>query len=84
MARVNVYLPDELADAARVAGLNVSNLTQEALRGALTSRHTSTWLESVRQLPPSGVAHEETVAALDAVRADDGDVWPAPHVTDAR
>ncbi len=30
MARVNVYVPDELAEKAKVAGLNVSSLTQEA------------------------------------------------------
>ena len=35
MARVNVYLPDELASGARDAGLNVSALTQEAVRQAL-------------------------------------------------
>lgn len=34
MARVNVYLPDGLAAASRAAGLNVSRITQDALRAA--------------------------------------------------
>ena len=35
MARVNVYLPDDLAAKARAADLNVSRLTQAAIqRGA--------------------------------------------------
>jgi post-segregation antitoxin (ccd killing protein) len=66
MARVNVYLPDELAEASRAAGLNVSRITQDALRAALDAAATSTWIESIRDLPATGVSHED---ALDAVRA---------------
>ncbi len=32
MPKVNVYLPEDLADWARKAGVNVSAMTQEALR----------------------------------------------------
>ena len=35
MARVNVYLPDDLAEAAKKSGLNVSALTQEAIRNEI-------------------------------------------------
>lgn len=77
MARVNVYLPDDLAVEARNAGLNVSQVTQDALRRELAGHHTTAWLASVRALPRSGVGHAEVVAALDEVRAESGDEWPA-------
>ncbi len=35
MARANVYLPDDLHDRARAAGLNVSEVTQLALEREL-------------------------------------------------
>lgn len=64
MARVNVYLPDELANQARDAGLNVSNLTQEAVRSALTANKTGEWLEEVAALSPTGVGHGDVLAAV--------------------
>lgn len=79
MARVNVYLPDELAEEARAAGLNVSNITQEALRRELTGRRTSAWLGKVSRLPRSGVTHDEVLHALDDARAEAGDDWPGPR-----
>ena len=77
MARVNVYLPDDLADEARAAGLNVSSITQEALRERLRVRTASAWLAGLAALPETAVSHEQVVAALDQVRADGGDEWPA-------
>jgi post-segregation antitoxin (ccd killing protein) len=77
MARVNVYLPDELAEQAKAAGLNVSSVVQVALRRELAARRTTGWLESVRSLPASGVNHELAIEALDATRAEAGDEWPA-------
>lgn len=76
MARVNVYLPDDLAEAARAAGLNVSSIAQEALRDRLRARSTEAWLESLRSLPRTGLSHEQVLAALDQVRAEAGDDWP--------
>ena len=76
MARVNVYLPDELAAEAREAGLNVSSIAQAALRDALAACRMSAWIEVVRKLPPTGVTHEEAIAALDAAREEAGDVRP--------
>ena len=70
MARVNVYLPDELAEEARAAGLNVSGLAQEAVRGALTAGHTDEWLADVAKLPRTGVTHEDVVAAVEQARRD--------------
>lgn len=72
MARVNVYLPDELAEEARSAGLNVSNITQEALRRELAGRQSSAWVARVRALPPLDVSHERVLEALDAVREEMG------------
>jgi post-segregation antitoxin (ccd killing protein) len=73
MARVNVYLPDDLAEGARAAGLNVSNIAREALRRELAGRQTSAWLDLVRRLPATGVSHETALAAIDAERDEVGD-----------
>lgn len=72
-----MYLPDDLADEARRSGLNISNVTQEALRRELAGHRTSEWLAQVRRLPRPGVTHEEVLRALDEVRAEAGDDWPA-------
>lgn len=50
MARVNVYLPEELAKGARSAGLNVSALTQDAVRQALATRQTDAWLDGLVEI----------------------------------
>lgn len=70
MARLNVYLPDDLAAAARRANLNVSALTQDAVRAALTARSTNSWLDSLRSAR-TGVSHDQALEALDAIR-DEG------------
>jgi post-segregation antitoxin (ccd killing protein) len=76
MARVNVYLPDELAEAARAAGLSMSNITQEALRRELARRESVVWLDRVQKERPAGVAHERVLGVLDDVRDEAGDQWP--------
>ncbi len=69
MPRVNVYLPDDLAAAARAAGLNLSSLTQEAIRRELGGRTTDAWLATLD--PPSvPVSHEDALTALDAEREE--------------
>ncbi len=65
MARVNVYLPDDLAQRVKAAGLNVSKLTQEAVRGALDALRTDDWLDDLSQLHPTGVSHDDVRAAVD-------------------
>ena len=70
MARVNIYLPEELAREAKAAGLNISRVAQEALRAELASRRTSDWLDGILRLPPTGVTHEQVIAALDEARRE--------------
>jgi post-segregation antitoxin (ccd killing protein) len=70
MARVNVYLPDDLADQAKDAGLNVSSLTQDAVRSALSASHTQDWLSRVGALSPTGTGHEAVMSALSGAKDD--------------
>lgn len=72
MARVNVYLPDELAERARAAGVNISGITQEAIRHALASIETDRWLDRLEALPAREVAHERVIRALDEARDEFG------------
>lgn len=69
MARLNVYLPDELAAAAKEAGLNLSAVTQEAVRRSLGARSTDSWLATLTPAPPK-VSHETALDALDGVREE--------------
>lgn len=70
VARLNVYLPDELAAEAREAGLNVSALTQEAIRRSLGARSTDAWLATLSPARPRPVEHDRVLDALDAVREE--------------
>ncbi len=72
IARVNVYLPDELAQQARVVGLNVSRVTQDALRAALSRAETDRWLDRLDRLPGADVPHTKVLEALDAARSELG------------
>ena len=84
MARVNIYLPDDLAKRAREAELNVSGIAQEALERALSINATNAWLESVLADPPLaglGLTHADVIAALDEVRAEAGDEFPPGYDT---
>ena len=66
MARVNVYLPDELAEQARAADLNVSGLAQDAIRRALNARAVNEWLDDLALLPSAGI---DPAVVREAVRA---------------
>jgi len=68
MARVNVYLPDELADRARAGGLNVSALTRAAVEAELAGNAASEWLAQVAALPAVAVEHRHVLEALVAAR----------------
>jgi post-segregation antitoxin (ccd killing protein) len=72
MARVNIYLPDELAMRAREAGVNVSAVTRAALEAELAAATTGAWLARATAIPAPGVAHEDALAALDAARDELG------------
>jgi post-segregation antitoxin (ccd killing protein) len=69
MSRVNVYLPDDLAAAARAAGLNLSSLTQEAIRRELGGRTTDAWLATL-EASETPVPHDAALAAVDAAREE--------------
>jgi post-segregation antitoxin (ccd killing protein) len=69
MPRVNVYLPDDLAAAARAARLNLSSLTQEAIRRELAGRTTDAWLATLDAMQ-TPVSHDTALAALDAAREE--------------
>jgi post-segregation antitoxin (ccd killing protein) len=73
MARVNVYLPDELAREARAAGLNISKVAQEALSDTLAHRETDRWLDRLDRLPSANVSHAGVIDALDEARMELGD-----------
>jgi post-segregation antitoxin (ccd killing protein) len=68
MARVNVYLPNDLAAEAKAAGLNVSNLTQEVLRSVLAARSTDGWLDGLASMPSTGIDHAKVVEAVEAAK----------------
>jgi post-segregation antitoxin (ccd killing protein) len=73
MARLNVYLPDDLAAEARRAGVNLSAVTQDAVRRTLAALTTDAWLATVVG-PSRGepVPHDRALGALDAARDDAG------------
>ncbi len=68
MTRLNVYLPDELAAEAKKAGLNLSSVTQDAVRRSLAARSTDVWLDALDAPPRDPIAHDRALEALDAVR----------------
>lgn len=74
MARLNVYVPDELAARSREAGLNVSALTQQAIAAALAAGQTDAWLASLGRGATAPVTTGDVLAALDDVRDDLGAV----------
>ena len=69
MARLNVYVPDELAARAKAADLNVSALAQAAIADELQRRATNSWLENLPS-PRRKLAHSAALAALDEARAE--------------
>lgn len=71
MARLNVYVPNELADRVRSAEVNVSAVLQAALADELDRRTANAWLDA---LPPLGGhrPHQAAIQALHDVRDDFG------------
>ncbi|MBB4686600.1 type II toxin-antitoxin system CcdA family antitoxin [Amycolatopsis jiangsuensis] len=76
MARMNVYVPDELAARAKSADLNVSALVQAALSDALQRQATDAWLDAL-PAPRRTISHEAVMDAVAAARAELGDVSDA-------
>ena len=71
MARVNVYLPDDLASRVKAADLNVSAIAQKALEEELAGKATNEWLARI-SARSYGVSHDQVIAVLDAVRDENG------------
>ncbi|MBV9101424.1 MAG: type II toxin-antitoxin system CcdA family antitoxin [Candidatus Dormibacteraeota bacterium] len=72
MARVNVYLPNELAEAARAAELNVSSLAQAAIRRELRRAGIRDWVAAVQGLAGPSLSHEAVQEAVDSAREELG------------
>lgn len=72
MARVNVYLPDELAEQARAADLNVSGLAQDAIRRALDARAVNDWLDDLASLEPIDIDYDLVKQAVTAAKDEFG------------
>lgn len=70
MARVNVYLPDDLAAEAKALGLNVSGLTQEALRSAIAAGRVDEWLDGVVAMRPLGISHADVAGAMELAKSE--------------
>ncbi|RJQ84073.1 type II toxin-antitoxin system CcdA family antitoxin [Amycolatopsis panacis] len=72
MSRIEVYLPNELAERVRVAGLDVSAIVQHALFEALQRQATDAWLDAL-PAPRRKISHEAVMDAMDAARAELGE-----------
>jgi hypothetical protein len=79
MARVNVYLPDELVAELRTAGLNLSMVTRVAVHRELARSRTDAWLMRVSFERTPVLAHE---TVLDALRTSRSWSVSAPAVPD--
>jgi post-segregation antitoxin (ccd killing protein) len=73
MARVNVYLPDALAQQARAAGLSISKVTQAALSNSLAHGETDRWLDHLERSPRAEVPHRSVIQAIHEARAELGE-----------
>ncbi|RMI35866.1 type II toxin-antitoxin system CcdA family antitoxin [Nocardia stercoris] len=73
MSRLNIYMPDELAERARERGLNISALAQAAVTAELARNATADWLAEIpvhTDRPNS--THATALDALDAARDELG------------
>ncbi len=68
MSRVNVYLPDDLADQAKRAGLNISSLTQDAIRSSLARQDLALWQQRVAELESPNVNHSTVIEAVNSAK----------------
>jgi post-segregation antitoxin (ccd killing protein) len=73
MAKVTIYMPDDLLAEAKDAELNISGLAQAAVAAALRRAKTDAWLEELGRRPRSSVGSEDVDRALREVR----DSWGA-------
>ena len=69
MARVNIYLPDDLADAARARELNVSMICREAIRDALGAARRRAWLAALEDREPIEIDTHEILGTVHESRS---------------
>ncbi len=72
MAKITVYLPDDLAERVKASDLNVSQLTQRALREALDRSRMTNWLDSLGLDRPAWGPSEDAQDALRELREEHG------------
>jgi post-segregation antitoxin (ccd killing protein) len=72
VARVNIYLPDDLAAEARAEGLNVSGVCREAIEASLRMLRQKAWLAALQDHEPIEIPLEEIQAAVHGAQADLG------------
>jgi post-segregation antitoxin (ccd killing protein) len=72
MARLNVYLPDEVAADLRAVGLNLSMVTRVAVLRELARYRTQGWLQRVahERAAAAAVTHEAAFGALRAAEPE--------------
>jgi post-segregation antitoxin (ccd killing protein) len=70
MARINVYLPDDLASRVRAAGVNVSAVTRAALEEELSVAASTEWLSRLDRLTPIAVEHGDVLEAVYGAREE--------------
>lgn len=68
MVTVSIALPSHLVEEARRAGLDISAITEAALRDELAIRRTADWLADVARLPPVDIPAEVVRAAVRAAK----------------
>ncbi|MCL2419220.1 MAG: hypothetical protein FWD04_08005 [Conexibacteraceae bacterium] len=69
---MNVYLPDDPADRAKLAGVSLSAITQDALRNALAAPDTGAWLDRLDQHASAEFERDRVLDALDQARENFG------------
>lgn len=72
VARVNIYLPDDLAAEARAEGINVSGVCREAIEASLRMLRQKAWLVALQNHEPIEIPLEEIQTAVHGAQADLG------------
>jgi len=68
MAHIDIYLPDDLVTEAKAHGLNLSGLTQDALRSAIAASRVDECLDDVAAMRSLGIADVDVAAAMEEAR----------------
>lgn len=69
MARVNIYLPDDTAEAARREGLNVSRVCRDAVEAAVRAARQRAWLSALQDREPIELDPDVVLAAVREARS---------------